>query len=192
MFGLRNLFNKKETPVGFFERNRTAEEREATAYHEAGHAILAILKPSFTELDYVTIKCDEENLGNVAMKIPEKLVSTSKTVLENAIMQDLAGYAAEEIVFGYVEEETYSGDYDRAITMADQLIENGFTDISSRDQILEIMLLETKKFLLDHRPILDNVAQDLLLYETLPSQNIQNIINSGLQNSEQYLSADRD
>lgn len=93
-----------ESEVDYLERNRTFEERKVTAYHEAGHVLLSILKPSFTEVDEVTIKYDGKQLGHVTNVVPKEVVSISKERLENAAMEDLAGRAAEEIVFGFMDE----------------------------------------------------------------------------------------
>jgi cell division protease FtsH len=83
-------------------RLRNDKEREATAYHEAGHALVAYMIPEADPVHKVTIVSRGSALG-ATMFLPEddKRLVGEKTF--NAMMAvNLGGRAAEEIVFGHI------------------------------------------------------------------------------------------
>jgi cell division protease FtsH len=76
------------------------EEKKFTAYHEAGHAIVALLVPASDPIHKITIIPRGGALGMV-MRLPEKdKVSVSKTELLSDIKVFMGGRVAEELVFG--------------------------------------------------------------------------------------------
>ena len=78
----------------------TEDEKRFTAYHEAGHALIALCTPSSDPIHKVTIIPRGSALGMV-MRLPEKdKISVSKSELLADIKVALGGRAAEEIVFG--------------------------------------------------------------------------------------------
>lgn len=78
----------------------TDEEKKFTAYHEAGHALIALLVPSSDPIHKVTIIPRGVALGMV-MRLPEKdKISVSKEELLSDIKVAMGGRVAEEIVFG--------------------------------------------------------------------------------------------
>ena len=75
-------------------------ERKITAYHEAGHALVARLTPGTDPIHKVTIIPRGMALG-VTQQLPiEDRYTLSRTNLNATIMVLLGGRAAEEIVFG--------------------------------------------------------------------------------------------
>ncbi len=75
-------------------------ERKITAYHEAGHALVAKLTPGTDPIHKVTIIPRGMALG-VTQQLPiEDRYTLSRTNLNATIMVLLGGRAAEEIVFG--------------------------------------------------------------------------------------------
>ncbi len=75
-------------------------EKKITAYHEAGHALVAKLTPSTDPIHKVTIIPRGMALG-VTQQLPiEDKYTLSRTSLNATIMVLLGGRAAEEIVFG--------------------------------------------------------------------------------------------
>ncbi len=75
-------------------------EKKITAYHEAGHALVATLTPGTDPLHEVTIIPRGMALG-VTQQLPiEDRYTLSRTSLNATIMVLLGGRAAEEIVFG--------------------------------------------------------------------------------------------
>ena len=85
----------------------TDEEKKFTAYHESGHALIALLMPQSDPIHKVTIIPRGGALGMV-VRLPEKdKVSVSKTELLSNIRVAMGGRAAEEIFFG--EENITTG-----------------------------------------------------------------------------------
>ncbi len=75
-------------------------EKKITAYHEAGHALVAKLTPNTDPIHKVTIIPRGMALG-VTQQLPiEDKYTLSRTSLNATIMVLLGGRAAEEIVFG--------------------------------------------------------------------------------------------
>jgi cell division protease FtsH len=78
----------------------TDEEKKFTAYHESGHALVALLVPQCDPIHKVTIIPRGGALGMV-VRLPEKdKISVSKTELMSNIMVAMGGRAAEELFFG--------------------------------------------------------------------------------------------
>ncbi len=78
------------------------QEREMTAYHEAGHALCAALLPDYDPLHKVTIIPTGMALG-VTMTLPEEdRHSLRRSHAQNMIVMMLGGRNAEHLVFGVV------------------------------------------------------------------------------------------
>ncbi len=76
------------------------EERRLTAYHEAGHAVCAVMVKGNDPLHKVTIVPRGRALG-VAFTLPEDdRVSVTREQLEARLVMAYGGRAAEEIIFG--------------------------------------------------------------------------------------------
>ena len=76
------------------------DEKRLTAYHEAGHAIVGLLVPSYDPVYKVTIIPRGRALG-VTMFLPEEdRYSYSKERLESQISSLFGGRIAEELIFG--------------------------------------------------------------------------------------------
>jgi len=78
----------------------TEKEKEITAYHEGGHALLASILPDADPVHKVTIVA-RGYAGGYTLKLPleEKHLMNKKEFLDD-IAVSLGGYAAEKIVFG--------------------------------------------------------------------------------------------
>jgi cell division protease FtsH len=109
----------------------TPEEKLATAYHEAGHAIVNIEVPEADPLHKVTIIPRGRALG-LTMSLPEKdRYSISKRWLESRITICFGGRIAEQLIYG--EEHLNSGasnDIQQATEMARRMVtEFGMSDV---------------------------------------------------------------
>lgn len=83
------------------------EEKELTAYHEAGHAILALYCPESDPIHKATIIPRGRALGMV-MRLPEKdKLSYTRGKAKADMAVAMGGRVAEEMVFGY--EKVTSG-----------------------------------------------------------------------------------
>jgi cell division protease FtsH len=80
----------------------TEEEKRVTAYHEAGHALMARLLPGTDPVHKVTIIPRGRALG-VTMQLPtEDRHSYTKEFLSNRLAVLMGGRVAEELVFNHV------------------------------------------------------------------------------------------
>ncbi len=99
----------------------TEKEKRSTAYHEAGHALVAYLLPGTDPLHKVTIIPRGRALG-VTMQLPEEDKHTyPKKYLINNLAIMMGGRVAEEICLG--EMTTGAGnDIERATEMARKMV----------------------------------------------------------------------
>lgn len=99
------------------------EEKENTAYHEVGHALMAKLLKDCDPLHKVTIIPRGMALG-ITMTLPEKdHLTYKKSQLFAQIAMLLGGRVAEEITFGNTEITTgASNDIERATDLARKII----------------------------------------------------------------------
>ena len=106
----------------------TEKEKEVTAYHEAGHALVARLLPDTDPIHKVTIIPRGRALG-LTMQLPiDEKYTHSKKFLENTISILFGGRIAEQIIFG--EITTGAGnDLERATDLARRMVcEWGMSD----------------------------------------------------------------
>ncbi|MCP4132489.1 MAG: ATP-dependent metallopeptidase FtsH/Yme1/Tma family protein [bacterium] len=96
------------------------KEKEMTAYHEGGHAILGFLAPS-DPLHKVTIIPRGRALG-LTMHLPEEeRHSYSREYLQNRIVSILGGYVAEDLKFNDITNGS-SSDIEQASTIARKMV----------------------------------------------------------------------
>ena len=74
-------------------------EKEKTAYHEAGHALLAWITPGPDRVHKVTVIPRGRMLGATELLPEEDRLSVSESELHNRLVCLLGGRAAEELVF---------------------------------------------------------------------------------------------
>ncbi|WP_026958548.1 ATP-dependent zinc metalloprotease FtsH [Aliagarivorans taiwanensis] len=101
----------------------TESEKEMTAYHEAGHAIVGRLVPEHDPVYKVSIIPRGRALG-VTMYLPEQdRVSHSKQHLESMISSLYGGRLAEKIIYGDDKVSTgASNDIERATEIARKMV----------------------------------------------------------------------
>ena len=108
----------------------TDDEKKLTAYHEGGHAIVALHVPKHDPLHKVTIIPRGRALG-VTMSLPERdALSVSKIELESKIAMAYGGRVAEKLIFGPENITTgASSDIRMATAYARAMVtEYGFSD----------------------------------------------------------------
>lgn len=108
----------------------TEAQKESTAYHEAGHAIIGRLVPEHDPVHKVTIIPRGRALG-VTFFLPERdVISTSRQKLESQISTLYGGRLAEEIIYGSHQISTgSSNDIKVATSIARNMVTQwGFSD----------------------------------------------------------------
>ena len=108
----------------------TVKDKESTAYHEAGHAIVAKLVPQHHPIHKVTIIPRGRALG-VTQFLPEgDQISQNKDQLESSISVAYGGRIAEELIYGLQKVSTgASQDIKQASAIARAMVtEWGFSE----------------------------------------------------------------
>lgn len=177
------------------------EDKEITAVHESGHALINSLIMPEEKVSKVTIIPSTKGAGGYTLSIPEDRLFRNKSYLENRIMILLAGRAAEEIYFG--EKNITTGAYndmqkttDLVFNMIsrygmgtslgllniDELKKHGINNpsmvLDECKTTIENLYEETKKLILENKSILDIMKDTLLQKETLYENDIASILNT--------------
>jgi cell division protease FtsH len=107
------------------------EEKRLTAYHEAGHALVAVLVPEADPLHKVTIIPRGMALGLTQQLPLEDRYTYPRSYLEANLKVLMGGRLAEEIVFGPERMTTGAGnDLERATELARKMVcEWGMSDL---------------------------------------------------------------
>ena len=105
------------------------KEKEITAYHEMGHALVGMLIPNSDPVHKVTIIPRGRALG-VTTSLPlEDIHSWSYDYLKSKLIMTMGGRAAEKIIFN-IRSSGASGDIQQATKMARKMVcDWGMSDI---------------------------------------------------------------
>jgi cell division protease FtsH len=182
------------------------KEKERTALHEAGHALMNIkFKEVLDTLHKVSIIPRGRALG-VTMSLPdeEKTLNYSKKKCEALIKMLLAGRISEEIFYDGDLNTGASNDIEKVTQIARSMVYswgmsslgpinfesmgNDFkhkfseeTRMKADDEIMKIVnqnYEETKQILLEYKDKLNKIAQLLLEKETIDGLAVENIVLS--------------
>lgn len=133
LVGMVDLEKAKDKLIMGAERRSmvmTEEDKKATAYHEAGHAIVGRMVPEHDPVYKVSIMPRGRALG-VTMFLPERDVySASKCKLDSQISSLYGGRIAEKMIFGWENVTTgASNDIERATELARNMVTRwGFSE----------------------------------------------------------------
>lgn len=187
--------------VGDEKKDKTGiniRDKELTAYHEAGHALVTKLVAKENRVTKVSIIPSTKGMGGFSINLPpDKMYQNKKDILSN-IMIALGGRAAEEIIFGQDAITTgASSDLEKATEMALAMIallgmdeEVGLVNYkvignSNLDdemilkrvkETLDNLYLETKKLLNNNIESLKLLAENLIEKEVLNEEEINSLI----------------
>tara|TARA_B100002051_G_scaffold174690_1_gene165217 strand:+ start:1 stop:1545 length:1545 start_codon:yes stop_codon:yes gene_type:complete len=190
----------------------TDEEKKLTAYHEAGHAVVAINCPASDPIHKATIIPRGRALGMV-MRLPEgDRISMARDKLFADLRVACGGRIAEEMIFGEEKVTTgassdirmvsdtarrmvtewglseklgflaYSADEQEVFLGRSVSQQKNLSDSTAKiidDEIRKIVddaYLDATKILKKKKKDLDLIANALLEYETLNSDDISNVI----------------
>ena len=170
------------------------QEKRITAYHEAGHAILAAVLENCDPPDKVTIIPRDMALGVTSLASSKDRYNVSKSFLLDQVVMLLGGRGAEKIVFG---EETAGAknDIERATDIITAMVcEYGMSEnlgpiavnisksplgasLTAKAHEETIKLLKESydraiKILREHRVALDEIVHLLLEKETISGEEI--------------------
>jgi cell division protease FtsH len=181
------------------------EEKKLTAYHEAGHAIVAIHEPESDPIHKATIVPRGRALGMV-MRLPEgDRYSMSLAKLKANLSVAMAGRVAEEIIFGKeMVTNGASGDIKQATDMARRMVTEwgmsehiGMVNYGDDDhdyrqkrvsgetsshiekevrRLIDEGYMKAKKILTDNIKDLHTLAKALLEYELLSGEEIKALL----------------
>ena len=101
----------------------TEKEKNNTAYHEAGHALVGSLLPKSDPVHKVTIVPRGQALGMTSFMPQEELHNQDREYLIASITVAMGGRAAEELIFGEAAVTTGAGDdFHRATKVARNMV----------------------------------------------------------------------
>lgn len=100
---------------------QTEEERKMTAFHEAGHAIVATESPDMDPVYRVSIVARGGSLGHTSFPPERDRYNETKTRLLSIITTSLGGRAAEELVFNELTVGA-ADDINRATKIARKMV----------------------------------------------------------------------
>jgi cell division protease FtsH len=179
----------------------TRKEKELTAYHEAGHALVSSVLPFADPVHKISI-ISRGRAAGYTLKLPfeDKKMQSRKQFLDD-IAATLGGYVAEEMIYGDV---TTGPSNDLAVITAlahDMVARYGMSDIigpvayaSEREpgdhysqqvaakideevrKLIEAQRERAKVVLTDHRAALDNIAKVLTDKETIEREEFEKLL----------------
>ncbi len=164
------------------------KEKQLTAYHEAGHAIVGLRQPSHDPVYKVTIIPRGRALG-VTMYLPENdKLSYSREYLEARICSLFGGRVAEELIFGSSAVTTgASNDIQHATEMARNMVTRwGLSErlgpLTYSDEEEEVFLGHA---ITKHKSISDETAH-------LIDEEVRGVIDTGYKRAKEILTRDID
>lgn len=164
------------------------EEKNLTAYHESGHAIVGRLVPSHDPVYKVSIIPRGRALG-VTMFLPEQdRYSVSKETLESQISSLFGGRLAEELIFG-IDKVTTGASND--IKRATELARNMVTKWGLSERLGPLMYSEEEeevflgRSVTQHKNVSDDTAHTI-------DEEIRNFIDRNYERADRILKENMD
>lgn len=200
--GLREFEDATERVIGGIQKKlvMTLQEKKTVAYHEAGHAIAGWFLEHSNPLLKITVIPRAKGALGFAQYLPEELSLYHKEALIDMICVALGGRIAEEIFFEKVT--TGAGDDIKKVTqIATSLVTvygmnekmglvsynsggemsvKAYSDETTHEIDVEVKKIvddcyaRTKELLLSKKDLIENLAEELLVHE---SMNLPKIIN---------------
>jgi cell division protease FtsH len=158
----------------------TPEEKLATAYHEAGHALMYYYLEHVDPLHKVTIIPHGQALG-LTISLPEKDSYTkNKSWLTDWIRVAMGGYIAEELIYGETTTGT-SNDIKQATNIARRMVtEWGMSDLGFVCYGQEDEPLFIGKEIAQHKDYSEHTAQQI-------DQKVSEILSNSLEETRKIL-----
>ena len=153
---------------------------ESTAYHEAGHAIMHVVRG--VPMDLVTIVSNDDYNGvcrwnhGPSIMLTMNMGNTSRAYRElaiDSILISLSGAAAEERFSGRYDKDGAEDDMNSAYNVAVYYSRNP-------DKYLSSKFGEARKIIRDNWRQVDLVAKALLEQKTLTWDDVLNLLGKGV------------
>ena len=100
---------------------QSEEERKMTAYHEAGHALVATNLPDMDKVQRISITARGASLGHTSFPPEKDRYNETKTRLESMLAALLGGRASEEVFFNQFTSGA-ANDIERATQIARKMV----------------------------------------------------------------------
>ncbi len=161
------------------------EEKKNTAYHEAGHALVAAMTPGADPVHKVTIIPRGMALG-LTMQLPEDDKHTyTREYLEAMLAVLMGGRSAEEIFLGHVTTGA-GNDIERATDIArDMVCEWGMSELGPLAFGKKDEAIFLGREIAQHRDYSEDTAIQI-------DKEVRRIVNSAYENARGILSDNRD
>ncbi len=160
------------------------EEKTLTAYHEGGHAVIALYEPTSDPIHKATIIPRGRALGMV-MRLPERdQLSITREKLFGNISVAMGGRIAEEMIFGY-DNVTSGASSD--IEMVTKMAKNMVTRYGMSDQLGPIAYQENEEEVFLGRSVsrTQNVSEETA--KKIDAE-VKKIVESGYARAKKILS----
>lgn len=180
-------FEKAKDKINMGPERRTMmmtdKQKESTAYHEAGHAIVGYLVPEHDPVHKVTIIPRGRALG-VTFFLPEgDQISISQKQLESKLSTLYAGRIAEELIYG---EENISTGASNDIKVATNIARNMVTQWGFSDKLGPILYSEDEGEVFLGRSMAKAKHMSDTTAHTI-DEEVHNIVSRNYQRARQLL-----
>jgi cell division protease FtsH len=161
------------------------EEKKNTAYHEAGHALVAAMTPGADPVHKVTIIPRGMALG-LTMQLPEDDKHTyTREYLEAMLAVLMGGRSAEEIFLGHITTGA-GNDIERATDLARNMVcEWGMSELGPLAYGKKDEAIFLGREITQHRDYSEDTAIQI-------DKEVKRIVNSGYENAKRLLSNNRE
>jgi cell division protease FtsH len=161
------------------------EEKKNTAYHEAGHALVAAMTPGADPVHKVTIIPRGMALG-LTMQLPEDDKHTyTREYLEAMLAVLMGGRSAEEIFLGHITTGA-GNDIERATDLARNMVcEWGMSELGPLAYGKKDEAIFLGREITQHRDYSEDTAIQI-------DKEVKRIVNGGYENAKRILSNNRE
>jgi len=161
------------------------EEKKNTAYHEAGHALVAAMTPGADPVHKVTIIPRGMALG-LTMQLPEADKHTyTKEFLEGMLAVLMGGRSAEEIFLGHITTGA-GNDIERATDIARNMVcEWGMSDLGPLAFGKKEEAIFLGREIAQHRDFSEDTALQI-------DREVKRIVSNGYEAAKNLLSSNRE
>lgn len=201
-------FARDKIIMGPERKHRIPDEETnwLTAYHEAGHTLVAYFTKEATPLHKVTIIPRGQSLGHTSFIDDKEVYNLTVTQLKAIMDTCMGGRVAEELIYGTEKVTTgASSDLQQATRIATAMVMvNGmsekvglrsFSDQEISSAQREVIDLEIRRLLQEsyerartilkqHNTELGNLAKALIKYKTLDKEEIKQVVEGNIKKLE--------